>query len=66
MTPTARDEFDATDDNEQTDGAIRSGAPDFSNRRTRSLHVRKSARRNRSNAVAKRGMHQRRNKRVSW
>jgi hypothetical protein len=38
----------------------------LTNRRAKTQQVRKRASRNRSNEVAKRGMHQRRNKRVSW
>jgi len=43
-----------------------SGPPERSNRRAAARSVRKTARRSRSNEVAKRGMHQRRNKRVAW
>jgi len=43
-----------------------SGPPERSNRRGVVRNTRKSARRSRSNEVAKRGMHQRRNKRVAW
>jgi hypothetical protein len=42
------------------------GPPERSNRRGVVRNARKTARRSRSNEVAKRGMHQRRNKRVSW
>jgi hypothetical protein len=40
--------------------------PERFNRRKVVSRVRKRARRNRANEVAKRGMHQRRNKRVNW
>ncbi len=41
-------------------------APARSNRRNVNVRVKKRARRSRSNEVAKRGMHQRRNRRASW
>lgn len=44
----------------------RGGAPGLSSRRTHDTAPRKQARRNRTNEVAKRGMHRRRNKRMSW
>lgn len=40
--------------------------PDLFNRRKATQRVRKRARRSRTNDMAKRGMHQRRNKRVAW
>ena len=40
--------------------------PDLFNRRKAAQRVRKRARRSRTNDMAKRGMHQRRNKRVAW
>jgi len=65
MTPTLR--FDGDDnDGEDQRGARRNAAPELTNRRAKTQQVRKRASRNRSNEVAKRGMHQRRNKRVSW
>lgn len=64
MAPPSRSEMDESDD--ELAGANRGTAPELFNRRAKSQHVRKQARRNRSNDTAKRGMHQRRNKRVSW
>jgi hypothetical protein len=61
-----RFEFEELDGDEGSAITERGTAPELSNRRGRSAHVRKRARRNRSNDVAKRGMHQRRNKRSSW
>jgi hypothetical protein len=48
--------------------AERSGLlpPESFNRRKASQRTRKRARRSRSNNMAKRGMHQRRNKRSAW
>jgi hypothetical protein len=63
MASSLRYDFDELDDDQL--GSSRN-APELVNRRTKSQHVRKQARRNRSNEVAKRGIHQRRNKRVSW
>jgi hypothetical protein len=40
--------------------------PERANRRTGRQRVRRRARRSRSNDMAKRGMHQRRNKRSAW
>ena len=64
MTPSLRFEDDG--ELEESRGVRRNAAPELFNRRTKNGQVRKRARRNRSNEVAKRGMHQRRNKRVSW
>ena len=52
----------------EEDFAERQGSvpPERFNRRKVVSRVRKRARRNRANEVAKRGMHQRRNKRTSW
>jgi|SoiMethySBSTD1v2_1073268.scaffolds.fasta_scaffold322892_4 hypothetical protein len=63
MTPSLRFE---EEESEESRGARRNAAPELFNRRTKNGQVRKRARRNRSNEVAKRGMHQRRNKRVAW
>jgi hypothetical protein len=65
MTPTLRFDYDDIEGEEQR-GARRNAAPELNNRRAKTQQVRKRASRNRSNDVAKRGMHQRRNKRVSW
>ncbi len=56
------DDFDGGDELEQR----RAGAPELSNRRAQDAVPRRRARRNRTNEVAKRGMHRRRNKRMSW
>jgi hypothetical protein len=64
MVPTSRYDFDEFDDDGPSGGSR--SAPELFNRRTKSQQVRKRARRNRSNDMAKRGIHQRRNKRVSW
>jgi hypothetical protein len=66
MTPSLRFDFDEPDGDEELGAARRGSAPELSNRRVRSQQVRKQARSNRSNEVAKRGMHQRRNRRVAW
>jgi hypothetical protein len=59
------DEIDVTETNEL---AERGGAtpPESFNRRKVQQRTRKRARRSRSNDMAKRGMHQRRNKRSGW
>ncbi len=58
--------FDVEDFDESELEARRSGAPELSNRRTRDTLPRKQAKRNRTNEVSKRGIHRRRNKRMSW
>ena len=64
MTPTWRD------DSDELDGELteRRGSvpPERANRQKVSGRAQKRARRTRSNDVAKRGMHQRRNKRIAW
>lgn len=62
MSPTWRDEFDELE-NEAAER--RSGPPERSNRPAAG-RAQKRARRTRTNDVAKRGMHQRRNKRIAW
>jgi hypothetical protein len=63
MTPTWRDVLDDLDgDDTERRG---SGPPERSNR-SAAGRVQKRARRTRSNDVAKRGMHQRRKKRIAW
>lgn len=60
--PTTEEEF-----GEEEEGAGRgSSRPELFHRRAISRRVKSRARRSRSNDVAKRGMHQRRNKRLSW
>lgn len=65
MAPGKRYDVEEFDDSDET-GARRNVAPDLSNRRTHETVPRTRARRNRTNEVAKRGMHRRRNKRMSW
>jgi hypothetical protein len=64
MTPTWRDDWD------ELDGELieRRGSvpPERANRQKVTARTQKRARRTRSNDVAKRGMHQRRNKRIAW
>jgi hypothetical protein len=64
MTPPSRDDL------EQSDGDFTerrsSVPPERANRQRVTARAQKRARRSRSNEVAKRGMHQRRNKRISW
>jgi hypothetical protein len=64
MTPTWRDGWDELE-GEFTErrGSV---PPERANRQKVSARIQKRARRSRSNEVAKRGMHQRRNKRISW
>jgi len=66
MTPSLRFDFDDADDNDELADSRRASAPELLNRRAKSPTSRKRASRNRSNDVAKRGIHQRRKKRVSW
>jgi len=64
MTPSMNFNYDDSELDETT--ASRRGLPpEMQSRRAKSV-VRTRARRNRSNEVAKRGMHQRRNKRTAW
>jgi len=63
MTPTWRDELDELD-GEDTERRT-NGPPERSNRPVGG-RAQKRARRTRSNDVAKRGMHQRRKKRIAW
>ena len=63
MTPTWRDELD------DLDGEFaerRSSVPPERSNRPAAGRTQKRARRTRSNDVAKRGMHQRRKKRIAW
>jgi hypothetical protein len=53
-------------ENEDLAGRSASSPPESFNRRKVGQRVRKRARRSRSNDMAKRGMHQRRNKRAAW
>jgi hypothetical protein len=53
-------------DGEQLFGRGSSAPPERFNRRKAIQRTKTRARRSRSNEMAKRGMHQRRNKRVAW
>jgi len=65
MTPTWRDDWDELD-GELSERRSSSVPPERANRQKVTARTQKRARRTRSNDVAKRGMHQRRNKRISW
>jgi hypothetical protein len=62
MSPTWRDELDDLDG----EFAERSSGPPERSNRPAAGRAQKRARRTRSNDVAKRGMHQRRKKRIAW
>jgi hypothetical protein len=66
MSPTMSTDW--TDSQGEQDLAEQRGSapPELFNRRKVVARVRKRARRGRANEVAKRGMHQRRNKRTAW
>jgi hypothetical protein len=68
MSPLTSTEWTGSEGEEELAGQRGIAAPERFNRRkvASPSRVRKHARRGRANAVAKRGMHQRRNKRVSW
>jgi hypothetical protein len=51
---------------EQSAGRVGNTPPERFHRRKPASRVKMRARRSRSNEMAKRGMHQRRNKRLSW
>jgi len=53
-------------DSEELAGRSGTSPPECFNRRKAAERTRKRARRSRSNDMAKRGMHQRRNKRSGW
>ncbi|MEX2308761.1 MAG: hypothetical protein WD738_14270 [Pirellulales bacterium] len=53
-------------ENEELAGRSECSPPESFNRRKTSQRTRKRARRSRSNNMAKRGIHQRRNKRSAW
>jgi hypothetical protein len=65
MTPAWNGDVNDFDDGDLSERRA-SGPPERSNRRNVAAKSRKPVRRSRSNEVAKRGMHQRRNKRVAW
>ncbi|MCI0335111.1 MAG: hypothetical protein L0228_18025 [Planctomycetes bacterium] len=66
MSPLTSTDWTGKDGEGDLAGRRGTALPDRFNRRKVALRTRKRARRNRANDVAKRGMHQRRNKRVSW
>jgi hypothetical protein len=57
---------DVMNDGEQYFGRANSTPPERFNRRKAIQRTKVRARRSRSNEMAKRGIHQRRNKRVAW
>jgi hypothetical protein len=63
MSPTWRDELDDLDGEF---GERRSNGPPERSNRPAAGRAQKRARRTRTNDVAKRGMHQRRKKRIAW
>lgn len=63
MSPTWRDELDDLDGEF---GERRSSVPPERSNRPAAGRAQKRARRTRTNDVAKRGMHQRRKKRIAW
>lgn len=65
MAPGMRFDAEDFDDSEEA-GSRRGASPERANRQRPGEPLRKPARRHRTNEVAKRGMHQRRNKRMSW
>ena len=66
MSPLTSTEWTGSEGEEELDGRRGIVPPERFNRRKAASRVRKRARRGRANEVAKRGMHQRRNKRASW
>jgi len=66
MAPAWRLDLDELDDEGGLPERRAGGPPERLNSRSANRRVQKRARRSRSNEIAKRGMHQRRNKRVSW
>jgi hypothetical protein len=66
MTPAWRLDVDELDADGEFSERHSNVPPERSNRRDVSRRAQKRARRSRSNDVAKRGMHQRRKKRIAW
>jgi hypothetical protein len=66
MAPNLWNELTETIECEELAGRNASSPPESFNRRKTTQRTRKRARRSRSNEMAKRGMHQRRNKRSGW
>lgn len=66
MSPLTSSEWTGKDGEEELAGRRGIAPPDRFNRRKVTTRTRKRARRNRAVEVAKRGMHQRRNKRSGW
>lgn len=66
MCPLMPTEFNELGEEEELAGRRESVPPESFNRRKAVQRTRKRAQRSRSNEMAKRGMHQRRNKRAGW
>ena len=66
MTPAWHADLDELDDDADFGDVRRSAPPERSNHPNSSRRIPKRARRNRSNEIAKRGIHQRRKKRIAW
>jgi hypothetical protein len=66
MSPLTSTDWTGLEGEEELAGRRGATLPERFNRRKVAPRVRKRARRGRANEVAKRGMHQRRNKRSSW
>jgi hypothetical protein len=66
MCPNLLNDLTEAIEDKELAGRIGTAPPERFNRRKPSQRTRKRARRSRSNEMAKRGMHQRRNKRSAW
>ena len=66
MSPLTSTDWTESQGEEDLAGQRGGAPPERFNRRKVASRVRKRARRGRANEVAKRGMHQRRNKRSAW
>lgn len=66
MSPSTSTDWTGSEGEEDLAGRRGTTPPDRFNRRKVASRVRKRARRGRAGESAKRGMHQRRNKRVNW
>lgn len=66
MSPLTSTDWTGSEGEEDLAGRRGTTPPEQFNRRKVASRVRKRARRVRANEVAKRGMHQRRNKRAGW
>jgi hypothetical protein len=66
MRPSLTNDLFEPDGNDESGDSQGAASPDRFHRRKPAQRIRKRARRSRTNDMAKRGMHQRRNKRVAW